>query len=163
MTFACARTLELRQLIERDHATFSSMPDLPGQQIRCLFAGLYRETISQWLLAIERIDAPLFTQIAVRWFYEICEASVPGHLWRSDGPARVPWQKYPWLTGTEADLTRERPNNIGPVSVRVFFTAALDYVDFHRSRQHGAAASKRQEGRAAGPVSTNSGLTSSPP
>lgn len=180
MNAAGTRALETRQLIEADFASFSAMPDLPGQKVHSLFAGLYRETIIQWLRAIEGIGAPLFTNLVVRRFYEIYELSVPECLGQ---PARAiprPWQTYHWLsnrltirspiflhllllsmgarahtrhdlaeaishaarqysqlTGREVDFERERPNIIGPISARAFFSAALDYVEMHRSQRRG--------------------------
>lgn len=97
MNAAKARAEEVLSLVERDEAVFGALPDEPGQQVHCLFAGLYRETTKRWLHALAEAEDPLFTYLVVRRFYDVYEQGVPGHLETGKLHAPLAWQRYHWL------------------------------------------------------------------
>ncbi|MFN3171667.1 MAG: hypothetical protein ACE37E_13370 [Hyphomicrobiales bacterium] len=92
-----ARAQEVLALVEETTACFVDMPDEPGQQVHCLFAGLYRETTKRWLQALNNAENPLFTYLVVRRFYDVYEQGVPAHLKAGRLKAPLPWRGYHWL------------------------------------------------------------------
>lgn len=180
MTSPDSRAQDVLPLVEETRRRFTTMPDEPGQQVHCLFVGLYRETTSRWLQALGDVENSLFPYLVVRRFYDIYDRSVPGHLTGEHTQAPMPWRRYHWLAkrltmrspitshlllislgvrahvyhdlseaiglaaqdyrdivGHAVDFRQERPNVIGPISEKAFFVAALDYIDWHRTRQTG--------------------------
>ncbi len=163
---------QLEEIIHRFHGA----PDTANVRIHCLFAGLYRETTTQWLAALEQTPAPDFAYLVMRRFYDLYDLGV---LQRLDVPLEeVPrqWRKYHWLArrltmrspislhlllislgvrahirhdlgiairqaacGHESETGRDatREELIGTLSQQAFFRAALDFVDWHRTRQRG--------------------------
>lgn len=97
MATAKAHAQEVLPLVEDAMRQFSAMPDKPGQQVHCLFAGLYRETTSRWLQPLGDVENPLFPYLVVRRFYDIYARSVPGHLTGEHTQAPMPWRRYHWL------------------------------------------------------------------
>lgn len=97
METAKAHAQEVLPLVEEAMRQFSAMPDKPGQQVHCLFAGLYRETTKRWLHALNKAEDPLFTYLVVRRFYDVYEQGVPAHLEGGKRDAPLAWQRYHWL------------------------------------------------------------------
>lgn len=84
---------QLEDIIRR----FDAEPDTANARIHCLFSGLYRETTTQWLGALEKSPAPDFAYLVMRRFYDLYDLGV---LTQLDAPlAEVPrqWRSYHWL------------------------------------------------------------------
>lgn len=80
--------------LEADIRRFSDMPDTPNGRIHVLFAGLYRETTTQWLNALARSPAPDFAYAVMRRFYDLYETGVLDQLDRPLTEVPRQWRNY---------------------------------------------------------------------